>query len=89
MSGENRGAGAARNFGLRAAVGNFVFFMDSDDFLEAGAFKILSLAARERSADIYFFNFNTYDDKSGKYDEKIMFQKPVVLMRICRIMKVL
>ena len=75
LSGDNKGAGAARNFGLRHAVGEFVLFMDSDDFLEAGAFKILSAATAKTNADIYFFNFNTYDDKSGKYDEKIMFQK--------------
>ena len=74
LSGKNMGAGAARNFGLKEASGNYILFMDSDDFLEDGAFKILAAAIREKAADIYFFNFNTYDDKTGKYDEKIMFR---------------
>ena len=75
LTGRNMGAGAARNFGMRAAKGDFLFFMDSDDFLEAGAFEAFLRISRDVTADIYFFNFKTYDDKTGKYDEKVMFQK--------------
>lgn len=31
---ENKGAGAARNNGMRAATGDFLIFLDSDDFFE-------------------------------------------------------
>ena len=37
----NRGASAARNTGIEAAVGDFVFFVDSDDRLESGSLKYL------------------------------------------------
>ena len=69
---ENRGAGAARNRGLRCARGEFVLFMDSDDFLEAGAFDIIDRITEMITADVYLYNFKTYDDKSGKTD----FQPP-------------
>ncbi len=74
LSGKNMGAGAARNLGMEAAAGRFLFFMDSDDFLVEGAFDVLYRAVGETTADIYFFNFNTYDDKTGKYDGRIMFR---------------
>lgn len=37
----NRGASAARNTGIEAAVGDFIFFVDSDDRLENGSLKYL------------------------------------------------
>ena len=45
FSTSNKGAGAARNFGLTKAVGDFVLFMDSDDFLEEDALGVLALGA--------------------------------------------
>ncbi|MBE6645654.1 MAG: glycosyltransferase [Ruminococcaceae bacterium] len=74
FSTSNKGAGAARNFGLTKAVGDFVLFMDSDDFLEEDALGVLGELIGKTRADICFFNFNTYDDKSGKVSEKKMFE---------------
>ena len=61
---ENRGAGAARNRGVDCASGEFVLFMDSDDFLEAGAFDIIAAITEKITADVYLYNFKTFDDKS-------------------------
>ena len=38
---ENKGAGAARNVGLEHASGDYIYFMDSDDYLELTAFEEL------------------------------------------------
>ena len=70
----NMGAGAARNYGFGYALGEFVFFMDSDDFLERNALSVLSAVTESESADIYFFNFNTYDDESGAIETRELFK---------------
>ena len=42
ISQKNKGAGAARNVGIENAAGEYVYFMDSDDYLNADAFERLN-----------------------------------------------
>ena len=50
----NRGIAAATNFGLRAAHGSYVAFMDHDDVLEPDAVYELALAAQQTGAELIY-----------------------------------
>ena len=54
---ENEGLGAARNLGISLAKGEFLCFVDSDDFLEKSAIE----DARRREADVVVFGFSDVD----------------------------
>ncbi len=51
---QNRGLPAARNTGLDAATGDYVFHCDSDDYLEPDALQAMYEAARKSDADIVY-----------------------------------
>lgn len=53
----NQGAGAAKNAGLRAAEGTYLAFVDSDDFLEPGAYRDMVKTLEETRADMVQFSF--------------------------------
>ncbi|MBO7443627.1 MAG: glycosyltransferase, partial [Methanobrevibacter sp.] len=71
---ENQGAGAVRNYGMKKASGDYVYFFDADDYLlKEGLEKAYSNAIRNDS-DIVFFKFDQYKDNkflthSGPYIE--------------------
>lgn len=52
----NRGAGAARNTGIRAATGDWLFFMDSDDYLmrDDAVSQMVNLAVRYPKAEMVY-----------------------------------
>lgn len=52
---ENTGNGGARNAGIEASCGDYLFFIDSDDTLEKDAVETLLSLADETDADVILF----------------------------------
>lgn len=63
--GFGKGAGAARNIGLAAAKGEWLHFVDADDFLELDAERLLVAYAETSGADIVVYGADEYDDPTG------------------------
>lgn len=53
---KNEGAGIARNYGLKLAKGDYVHFLDPDDFLEKDFYKILYDLAKKEDSDLVICN---------------------------------
>lgn len=83
---KNAGLAAARQAGLDIAKGEYIAFVDSDDWLEPDMYQKMYAAAKETGAEIVFCNVYRNEDKkenayfpSGYYDrstmEKVIFPR--------------
>ena len=61
----NSGTATARNTGLQVAQGDYIFFLDSDDWLEPESLRIL--ADRLNGEDILCFSGRRYFESTGEY----------------------
>ena len=62
----NKGVAKARNAALDAARGEYVCFLDPDDWVEPDMAQVLYEAAKKENADIVMFGiYNDYYDKNG------------------------
>ena len=64
---ENGGQGSARNYGLKKATGEYIGYVDSDDFVEKDMYKKLYNKAIENDYDIVVCgNYNVSEDYQNK-----------------------
>lgn len=63
----NRGLPAARNTGLAAAQGEYIYHCDSDDWPETSMLEKLYIAAKDRDADIAYCDFYLSFEKNERY----------------------
>lgn len=63
---DNQGQGVARNNALKIAEGEYIAFVDSDDWLETDALEKLYEFAKTCNAEAVVFDFVEFDEKSGK-----------------------
>lgn len=59
---ENRGLSGARNAGLKVAKGEYVYFMDSDDWLEHDAMEMCYQVAIRDNVDVVLFDALSFKD---------------------------
>ncbi|MEA1787162.1 glycosyltransferase family A protein [Arenibacter sp. GZD96] len=75
---ENRGLGHVRNLGIKKAVGDYLIFLDSDDFFEPAALKVLNNnISINPETEVFIWGFNKVD---GKGD----FKKSFIPMKISK-----
>ena len=69
---ENSGPSAARNKALDMAKGDYISFVDSDDFLKPDTYStLIEYATQERSWDLIIFGGNIVGERNTYFEEKL------------------
>lgn len=81
---ENGGVSSARNAGLDIAKGDYIGFVDSDDWIEPDMYEVLYSAIQNTGADIASIVVNTGDTQPIKKGNVKLFTSSEALKEVCK-----
>lgn len=76
ISQENKGVSCARNTGIAFSNGKYIYFIDSDDYLELDALNKLYNLAEDNSLDLIMFKLLNFNDEDGKKYNQYYYDMP-------------
>lgn len=74
----NEGLGPTRNYGMHLAKGKYIYFVDSDDWLDQDCIKYLVDAAEETSAEVVAADYTEYNECTKEMEEKHLYDSDLV-----------
>lgn len=66
---ENKGLSMSRNIALECAVGEYIYFVDSDDILKENTLEIIWSKCKEYKLDALFFSFENFTNSEAMKDK--------------------
>lgn len=63
----NEGFGFVCNLGLEIVIGEYIVFLDFDDFVDVNMYEQLYLKVKVKDIDVVYCNCNIYKDKKYIY----------------------
>ena len=69
ISQENQGQGVARNYAIDIAAGDYLLFVDPDDYIDLNALELINNQFQQTDVDIVYFDY--YQFKDARKQQKI------------------
>lgn len=68
ISTSNQGVSNSRNLGIKQATGEFILFVDADDFVEPNSLEIIYTTMKGNDLDLLLLDYNYWDAKGKQID---------------------